>query len=76
VDELAEVAGYSVPTRVARLEVRVEQLGAAQRETNRTVERIDTRLDSRPSWSVCVIIAGLASTVGILATALLAHVPT
>ena len=62
--------GYTIEDRVMRLEVQQAETIRSHARFQLTLDRIDTRVDGRPSWAVVTILTFLATTCGILATAL------
>jgi hypothetical protein len=64
--------GYSIEDRVMRLEVQQTQTVASYVRMQVVLDRIDGRVDGRPSWSVVTMLTFLATLSGVLATGLFA----
>lgn len=66
--------GYTIDDRVMRLEVQQAETTRSHARMQVTLDRIDTRVDGRPSWAIVMMVTFLATVCGILATALAAGV--
>jgi hypothetical protein len=64
--------GYSDGERLMRLETIVAATVEATRRNTDSIDRLTGLIHGRPSWVVTLLLTGLSSTVGILATALVA----
>jgi hypothetical protein len=62
------VAGYSIEDRVTRLEVTTAGVSTSIARVEAKVDRLDQRIDGRPSWAVVTLLGMLMTACGVLAT--------